>query len=40
MILMKEMHTLGQLSDEEYADLIKELWSIEASYCIERKNYE
>lgn len=29
LLLMKEMHTLGGLSDEQYFDLIKSLWEIE-----------
>ena len=28
LLLMKEMHTLGGLSDEQYIDLIKTLWGI------------
>jgi len=28
LLLMKEMHTLGLLSDEQYFDLIKSLWEI------------
>ena len=28
LLLMKEIHTLGGLSDEQYADLIKTLWGI------------
>ena len=26
---MKEIHTLGGLSDEQYVDLIKNLWEID-----------
>ena len=29
LLLMKEIHTLGGLSDEQYADLIKTLWGID-----------
>ena len=29
LLLMKEMHTLGGLSDEQYADVIKSIWEID-----------
>lgn len=39
LLLMKEMHTLGVLSDEQYADLIKTLWGIEEKYGIDELLY-